>query len=921
MKPVHVAVSAMLLTFCSLSLQAQQTVATNTNVVVPPLVNFSGTLIDTNGRPETGKVAITFSLYSEPTGGAALWMETQNVEPDSRGHYTVMLGSTSNTGLPADIFVAGEAHWLGVQVQGQDEQPRVLLVSAPYALKAGDAQTLGGLPASAFVLAAPTNGPTAPTTPDASATTSISVTPATTSDVTTSGGTVNALPLFSTATNIQNSLLTQTGTTTISVGGKLNLPALGTATSTAGSNSRPLDFVASAYDSSTAAAVAQTFQWQAEATGNDTSTASGTMNLLYALGTATPAETGLHISNKGLITFATGQTFPGTGKGTITGVTAGTDLTGGGTSGTVTLNLNTTKVPLLSAANAFIGNQAITGNLTDTGNITATGALTAQSEALNYSTVGSYALTINNASGTGGINVIGGNTANEISAFTSGVDGQAIIGTASGTQGTGVSGSATGSNGTGVFGTAASGGIAVRGDSTGGTGVYGLDQATTGSSIGVVGYSASADGEGVFGYAPIGEVGVWGQAPSTGVWGQAITSSGTGVMASGGATGYGIQAASGNIGIVASGTSGYGVEGVSSNVGVYGASSGPSIKGAGFDRAGVWGDTGGTNESFIGVLGTADDNAAGVFENNSPNGIAALFAQANTTTADEAIGFLARADCCSNEEGSLATNAGIWGDTGAASGTSAAIIGTADDNWSAKFYNDSATHTTLNGQNDTTTSTALVFKTIGSAFKGECTIDVQGNLHCTGSTSADVSVDGGSRKVALHAIVAPENWFEDFGSSVLADGKATIVFDPTFAQTVNTTLEYHVFLTPKGESAGLYVSNETPQAFEVHEQHGGHSNIAFDYRIVAKRAGFENVRLEDVTEKYRQSDEELAWQQQHNGKRPMLTGPRRPAVSSHPPTPPRLRLPASPAALPLRKVVAAPVTPATKVANSVALQK
>jgi len=37
----------------------------------------------------------------------------------STGHYTVMLGSTSSTGLPADIFVAGEARWLGVQPQGQ----------------------------------------------------------------------------------------------------------------------------------------------------------------------------------------------------------------------------------------------------------------------------------------------------------------------------------------------------------------------------------------------------------------------------------------------------------------------------------------------------------------------------------------------------------------------------------------------------------------------------------------------------------------------------------------------------------------------------------------------------------------------------------------------------------------------------------
>lgn len=42
-----------------------------------------------------------------------------------------------------------------MQPEGQAEQPRVSLLSVPYALRAADAQTVGGLPASAFVLAAP----------------------------------------------------------------------------------------------------------------------------------------------------------------------------------------------------------------------------------------------------------------------------------------------------------------------------------------------------------------------------------------------------------------------------------------------------------------------------------------------------------------------------------------------------------------------------------------------------------------------------------------------------------------------------------------------------------------------------------------------------------------------------------------------
>ena len=54
----------------------------------------------------------------------------------------------------------------------------------------------------------------------------------------------------------------------------------------------------------------------------------------------------------------------------ITGVTAGTDLTGGGTSGNVTLNLNTANVPQLLGNNSFSGNQWVNGTLGASGAVT-----------------------------------------------------------------------------------------------------------------------------------------------------------------------------------------------------------------------------------------------------------------------------------------------------------------------------------------------------------------------------------------------------------------------------------------------------------------------------------------------------------------------------------------------------------------------
>ena len=364
-------------------LSAQQS-NTDGNPSIPHLIHFSGALKDVDGNPARGTVGVTFAFYKEEEGGAPLWMETQNVTLDASGRYPVMLGATKSDGLPAELFISKEARWLGVEPKGLPAPVRVLLLSVPYALKAADAETIGGLPPSAFVLAAPTPGTSSS---NARSTSNI---PPTASNVTTSGGTVNLIPLWSTPTDIENSAISQTGsgasakigigtTTPVStldvkgsatIRGKFSLPATGVATSTGGKSSQPANLAASSFNSSNSTAVTQTFEFKAEPTGNNTATPSGTLNLLFGTGTSAPAETGLSIAHNGQITFATGQTFPGTGSGTITGVTAGTALTGGGTTGNVTLNLDTSKVPLLNAANTFTGNQTVNGNVSATGVVT-----------------------------------------------------------------------------------------------------------------------------------------------------------------------------------------------------------------------------------------------------------------------------------------------------------------------------------------------------------------------------------------------------------------------------------------------------------------------------------------------------------------------------------------------------------------------
>jgi hypothetical protein len=135
-------------------------VAQTSTATVPPLIKFSGTLSSVSGST----VGVTFALYAEQTGGAPLWLETQNVTPDANGRYTIYLGANHAGGVPLDLFASAEARWLGVQPEGQPEQARILLTSVPYALTAGDAQTLGGQPLSAFVLASAANGATTAST-------------------------------------------------------------------------------------------------------------------------------------------------------------------------------------------------------------------------------------------------------------------------------------------------------------------------------------------------------------------------------------------------------------------------------------------------------------------------------------------------------------------------------------------------------------------------------------------------------------------------------------------------------------------------------------------------------------------------------------------------------------------------------------
>jgi hypothetical protein len=310
--------------------------------------------------------------------------------------------------------------------------------------------------------------------------------------------------------------------------------------------SNPLDLQASSFQSSTTAAVPQDFRWLVEPAGNNTATPSATLNLQFGSGTSTPTETGLSINPMGQISFASGQTFPGVGTvtsvasgtgltgGPITGsgtlsiasggvtnamlanpfvtVTAGSGLAGGGTAtlgGTMTLNVDASKVPLLTApSNTFTGGIAagsFTGNgagLTNVAAQTATTATNAQNlgglPPSAYQGAGSYATTGANTF-TGNQNVGGNITATgTISGSSASLSG-ALAGTTASFSGA-LSAATVASTGSGT--------PTVQLGNTGPTWTSGLGAPTSSCTVGSL-YSRTDGATGSTLYVCVGPSGTW----------------------------------------------------------------------------------------------------------------------------------------------------------------------------------------------------------------------------------------------------------------------------------------------------------------------------------------------------------------------------------------------------------------------------
>lgn len=146
---------------------------------------------------------------------------------------------------------------------------------------------------------------------------------------------------------------------------------------------------------------------------------------------------------------------------------------------------------------------------------------------------------------------------------------------------------------------------------------------------------------------------------------------------------------------------------------------------------------------------------------------------------------------------------------------------------------------------------ALNVQTNGTGWAGNFTATGNGNGVYISAPNQGLNVASGTK----NAVVATANgarlmyteessqvWFTDYGFGRLQNGRVTVTLDSLFAQTVNLDEPYHVFVQSYGD-AELYVTNRTRTGFEVRARDGDPS-AEFSYRLVAKRLGFEQKRLE-----------------------------------------------------------------------------
>lgn len=115
---------------------------------MPPSINYQGRLTDTLGSPLNGTVQVEVRLYDAASDGNLLYEETIGPVTVSDGvcHFSFgASGTGASAGLTIQSAMTAGLHFLALVVDGTETDPRMQLLSVPFALNASrsaDAEAL-----------------------------------------------------------------------------------------------------------------------------------------------------------------------------------------------------------------------------------------------------------------------------------------------------------------------------------------------------------------------------------------------------------------------------------------------------------------------------------------------------------------------------------------------------------------------------------------------------------------------------------------------------------------------------------------------------------------------------------------------------------------------------------------------------------
>jgi len=256
----------------------------------------------------------------------------------------------------------------------------------------------------------------------------------------------------------------------------------------------------------------------------------------------------------------------------------------------------------------------------------------------------------------------------------------------------------------------------------------------------------------------------------------------------------------------------------------------------------VEGDSTGSATWGVYGLSTMDDAVHGVTSSTNGNSAVAGIA---TGTSGFAHGVYGKS---SNGDGVYGASSSAYGVEGTSTATNlAGVHGYSKTADGIIAESDAGGYYALFAQADT--ASTYIFYGLNLSSGDSCTIDNLANLTCSGSIQGSVvrtrHRNSGGQHVLTYASESATATVEDVGTARMIGGVANVQISPDFAAVMDHKW-YYVFLTPLGDTRGLYVSMKTPAAFQVRETEHGRSSLEFDYRIVAHPLDAKSDRLPEA---------------------------------------------------------------------------